>query len=276
MKKSVYAFTPHQAYLEKNTVYYSYKPAPTDPLYGLVFEVYQVDSFDIQKTLAFPDICADIIAFYTESNCYSYVVTSTDIARSMEKDFGFMNKVKSIFGIKLCTGAAGNLFNCRIRDIDSSATPADIALVNGKESIKQLKDATSYSKRWAVMEKYLIGQSAATPPPYGDASLLISFITREIINSCGALKIKELEDSTGYSSRYIRKKFNEMLGISVKKFAQITQLQYAYHLFHESNLSMCMADLAAQSGYYDQSHMNSCFKQLTGMLTKNAVNLYQY
>ena len=131
MKKSVYAFTPHQAYLEKNTVYYSYKPAPTDPLYGLVFEVYQVDSFDIQKTLAFPDICADIIAFYTENDCYSYVVTSTDIARSMENDFGFMNKVKSIFGIKLCTGAAGNLFNCRIRDIDSSATPADIALVNG-------------------------------------------------------------------------------------------------------------------------------------------------
>ena len=42
-------------------------------------------------------------------------------------------------------------------------------------------------------------------------------------------------------------------------------------------LDKTMIDLfkgAVEAGYYDQSHMNNTFKSLTGMLPKDALNLY--
>ena len=88
------------------------------------------------------------------------------------------------------------------------------------------------------------------------------------------MKINDLESDTGYSSRYLRKKLNTGIGVSLKTFCEIVRFQWSYHLYQQTHGSLSLAELALQSGYYDQSHMNMSYKKLTGMLPQSAIRLY--
>ena len=68
----------------------------------------------------------------------------------------------------------------------------------------------------------------------------------------------------------------QRLGMQMKTFSQIVQVQWAYHLQNEElKGKINLADLAQFCGYYDQSHMNANYKKLTGMLPRDAFRLYR-
>jgi AraC-like DNA-binding protein len=104
---------------------------------------------------------------------------------------------------------------------------------------------------------------------------LVKYVANSIIANHGKIRIEDLEPETGYSNRYIRKKINEGLGVSIKTFCEIVQFQWSYHLSQQNDGNLSLTELALQSGFYDQSHMNIIYKKLTGLLPKNAVNLYK-
>jgi len=61
-----------QPYLERNNSTYRELFPNTAALAGIISEVYEVDDFDDRKNIALPDICADIMTFYTDNECYNY------------------------------------------------------------------------------------------------------------------------------------------------------------------------------------------------------------
>lgn len=270
MKLLEFDFTPHQPYLEHNTVYYSYQPGYKDDLYGLVWEVYQVDNFDSKKTIAFPDVCADIMAFYTSSKAHCYVISGTKGTRSMT-DLDFIHDIHSIFGVKFCSGALGNLFGEEARDTGDNIIAGNDALLNGKDDIARLLETETFTGRWDLVRQYL---TKRLQTDY-EADRLVNFVANYIVANHGKIRIEDLESITGYSNRYIRKKINEGLGVSIKTFCEIVQFQWSYHLSTQCKGKLSMTDLALQAGFYDQSHMNIIYKKLTGLLPRNAVNLYK-
>ena len=60
-----YFFLLSPPYLELNNNYQSYVPIEHNIIRDIVWEVYEVDDFDLGKTFALPDVCADIMTFYT-------------------------------------------------------------------------------------------------------------------------------------------------------------------------------------------------------------------
>ncbi len=54
-------FLSYQPYLELNNNYQSYVPIEHNIIRDIVWEVYEVDDFDLGKTVALPDVCADIM-----------------------------------------------------------------------------------------------------------------------------------------------------------------------------------------------------------------------
>lgn len=270
MKLQKYDFTPHQPYLERNTVYYSYKPDATDPLYGIVWEVYQVDNYDFNKSMAFPDICADIMVFYTNTNAYCYFMSGTANLRSMASDISFMKDTHSIFGVKFFSGSLGNIFNVPVCDAGENILEVKDILTPGSEMISQLSEAHTFIHRWNAVKKYLLNKMHTDYK----TDVLTNYAAKRIVTNHGSIKIQDLEAETGYSNRYLRKKFTEHLGISMKTFCQITQLHWSYDLYHQLNGQICLSELALMSGYYDQSHMNNNYKKLTGLLPSAAVRLY--
>lgn len=269
MKLLGHDFTPHQPYLEYNTEYYSYKPGIQDELYGLVWEIYQVDNFDFQKSIAFPDVCGDIMVFYSSDKAHCYFMGGTMGLRVMT-DLEFFKDIHTIFGVKFCSGALGNLFK-GARDTGEDVIVGNNALINGTDTLEKLLEAKTFTERWELVKQYLIKRLNSDY----EVDHLVNYVANYIIVNRGKIIIKNLESQTGYSNRYLRKKINEGLGVSIKTFCGIVQFQWSYHLYHQFGGKLSLSDLALQSGYYDQSHMNIIYKKLTGLLPKIAINLYK-
>lgn len=263
-------FTPHQPYLEFNNGYRSFFPSEDDILGHIVWEVYQVDHYDRNKTLAFPDLCADIMAFYTNSQVYCFFMGGTREMRSM-MELPFISEVHTIFGVKLRTGMLGNLFRCDTKDVGAGVIDAEDALWKGDFIVEQLACARDFTSRWHVIENYLRQRISHNY----QVNKVVNYITKDVIDCKGKISIKDLEEQTGYCGRYLRKMVNDSLGISIKQLCDITRFQWMYHVYHKMDGRISLSELAFQVGYYDQSHMNQCCKKLTGQLPKHVVKLYE-
>lgn len=79
----------------------------------------------------------------------------------------------------------------------------------------------------------------------------------------GVARISEVAALFGGSRRQFERVFLETVGVSAKFFSRIARFQCASALIVQSSVSL--ADIAAGSGYSDQSHMNHEFKYLAGI-----------
>lgn len=70
----------------------------------------------------------------------------------------------------------------------------------------------------------------------------------------------ELSERLGISDRYLRKLFNQYLGMSPKQYALYYQLMFAKQLLHTSCLSV--TDIALASGFNSVRRFNDAFKQV--------------
>lgn len=106
----------------------------------------------------------------------------------------------------------------------------------------------------------ILGKLFAKPPDH-DQQLLTATLQR-IQDLQGRLSSRQLIHFTGFSERYLEKKFKEHIGLSPKKFARITRiLTYVKTMDdHETFTAK-----ACKAGFYDQAHLNHEFKKLTGL-----------
>ena len=143
-------FLSYQPYLELNNKYQSYMPIQRNPIRDIVWEVYEVDDFDLEKTIALPDVCADIMTFYTKDNAFGYFMGGS-ISLQQMRELEFMKDVNSIFGVRLRTGMLGNLFRCDVKDINDSRVAMSDALWNGREIEEHMMKADNFVERWEIM-----------------------------------------------------------------------------------------------------------------------------
>lgn len=68
-----------------------------------------------------------------------------------------------------------------------------------------------------------------------------------------------LAERLGISDRYLRKLFQQYLGISPKQYAQYHQLMFAKQLLHSSQL--CISDIALACGFQSVRRFNDAFKK---------------
>lgn len=88
--------------------------------------------------------------------------------------------------------------------------------------------------------------------------------TIDVINEAqGMVRIKDLEEQTGYSKRYLDMLFKEHVGVSPKLLARITRFQRFYQLWAQKKSPTFYAD-ELYSSYYDQAHFIKEFKRFTG------------
>ena len=125
-------FSSYQPYLELNNNYQSYAPGKDSMIRDVVWEMYEVDDFDLEKTIALPDVCADIMTFYTNDRAHSYFMGGS-IALQQMRELDFMKDVKTIFGVRFRTGMLGNLFRCDAKDVNNSRIIMSDVLWNGRE-----------------------------------------------------------------------------------------------------------------------------------------------
>ncbi|MSP17923.1 MAG: AraC family transcriptional regulator [Myxococcales bacterium] len=92
----------------------------------------------------------------------------------------------------------------------------------------------------------------------------IAWSVGRIEQSTGKVPIAELREATGLSKTRLANVFRDQIGVLPKVNSRIVRYRRALALLDRATPSL--ADVAVESGYYDQSHMTTEFREL-GRLT---------
>lgn len=80
----------------------------------------------------------------------------------------------------------------------------------------------------------------------------------------GNITITQLAEEVGYSTRYLRKQFEDHIGISPKLYSQIVRFQSSLNMLLRTN-DFTLNDVIHENGYYDQAHLIHEFRNFGGI-----------
>lgn len=91
-------------------------------------------------------------------------------------------------------------------------------------------------------------------------------LSTSVIESCGGrIKVNELANLLGVSTRTLERKYFEILGVSPKQFIRLVRFQKTVEKLKMIHQFKTYTDIAYESGYSDQPHFIREFKSLSGM-----------
>lgn len=123
---------------------------------------------------------------------------------------------------------------------------------------QQLADAETLNGKLDLLQRYLIHCLQHSSP-----DLIYDHCIQRISVAEGSVTVKQLEKETGYSARWLNRKFAEHLGTSPKNLAEIIRFREFYRVYATgADLHTLKSHLYGH--YYDQSHFLRAFKRFTG------------
>jgi len=123
---------------------------------------------------------------------------------------------------------------------------------------KQLAEQDSVDLKLHMLQNFLIRRlDKADPDPVYD------YCVRQIYESRGLITVAALEKKTGYSARWLHRKFSEHLGTGPKNFSEIIRFKHFYQAYSTGFKFQNPRDYLYDY-YYDQSHFLRAFKRFTG------------
>ncbi|MCL2493001.1 MAG: helix-turn-helix domain-containing protein [Clostridiales bacterium] len=265
MRYEIHGYKPIQPFIENKTCFLRHSIPVRHPIHDLVWEFYQYETSGLQaeEVSVVPDACADMLFCYDSNGLTSFIVGGPFRISTNRYD-----QKTTVFGIRFVTGSEfsicgvpvhGHPFEHMIcRDINSKFREWD----------ERMTECVTFDERVSFCEKKI----SSLLMTRDEVPLLVRFAVTAIINNEGNLKISRLADQSGYSVRYIEKQFNEYIGLEPKKLCEIVRFQNALtHLIarHGDKLS----DIAWDAGYYDLSHMNKSYRQMTSALPRDVTGL---
>jgi AraC-like DNA-binding protein len=141
---------------------------------------------------------------------------------------------------------------------------SDITLMNKKSDdlYELLVEEKTIQNRIKIVSKYLIDLIKVNERKVDNPML---YAISEIVNTKGAVPLRELQRQLQLSERSLERKFSETVGIPPKFFSRICQFQATMNQIRSNNYNN-FSDLAFQNNYSDQSHFIRVFKEFTGLL----------
>jgi AraC-like DNA-binding protein len=153
----------------------------------------------------------------------------------------------------------------------SELTGACVALEDlfgseGSALSEQVREAQSWDQRFDLLERFLLRRAQAGPAPTPTVARALS----RMWQSGGDIAIEELAAELSCSRRYLARRFSVEVGISPKMTAR--QIRFAHVRRAIERSPARWAEVAAQAGYCDQSHLNRDFRDLAGTTPQDFVS----
>jgi AraC-like DNA-binding protein len=245
-------YSPSQPFFELTTKgYVSRLASPHKPLakyYSFVV------AEDVQDTIvAVPDGTVDILFHCSSSKPLAEVCGSVKKGTRIEFEKGAL-----YFGARFYPGTANQFLNCPIEQFTDKQILLEDVLKKTEGLSERICNATSFDQKIGVFEHFCSHREEELPAP-----ALMSYILNKINLSHGDIKLQTLADDTGYSTRYINNAFKKHVGIAPKLFMRIIRFQRCFGVLREQTKSLNFAELALESGYYDQAHFINEFKEFS-------------
>lgn len=127
-----------------------------------------------------------------------------------------------------------------------------------KEIQVRLAETNALDQKLQLLQNFLLKQlEKSTPDPIYD------YCVNRIFDAKGLVSVAQLEKETGYSSRWLHRKFSEHLGTGPKNLSEIVRFKQFYQAYSTGARSKNLKEYIYEY-YYDQSHFLRAFKRFTG------------
>jgi AraC-like DNA-binding protein len=165
-----------------------------------------------------------------------------------------------VLGIRLHPAGAYALFATPLREITGLVVELrDVVGASGDELVERCRAAESTEERFRMAGAWIAARVHGALP----VDPAIAWATHEIEAHHGEVSIAKLRAETGFSKARLVAAFRAHIGVSPKQFARIVRFRWALAMVESGPASL--ADVALETGYYDQPHFNAEFRELSGM-----------
>ncbi|MGH7506604.1 MAG: helix-turn-helix domain-containing protein [Longimicrobiales bacterium] len=165
-----------------------------------------------------------------------------------------------VLGVRLTPAGAFALLGLPLNELtDRTVDLCDVVGVEADELAERCDEAPSDEARVRVAGEWIRDRLARGR--HIDAC--IARAVTEIERSAGGIAISTLRERLGVSKTRLTSGFEEQVGVTPKRFARIVRFRCATAALRTGPDPL--ARLALRSGYYDQSHMNAEFRELSGL-----------
>jgi AraC-like DNA-binding protein len=160
--------------------------------------------------------------------------------------------------IDLAPPAARALFRIPMHELAQRTVPLEDVLPD-RTLVERLADAPDWPGRFRLLDAVLARRFAEAEP----APREIEWAWRRLHETHGRLAIAALAQELGWSRKRIVARFREQVGLPPKTVARVMRFERARQLAAASTRPD-WARIAAECGYYDQSHLTRDFRAVTG------------
>lgn len=160
------------------------------------------------------------------------------------------------FGILFRPGGAFPFFKISMQEMVSID---DLYRLNLSQLHQQLSEIPTLQGKIRWSESWLLRLLTAKQSP----SIIISTSLKLIDSSYGNLSMQKVADNICLSGRQLERVFKKEVGLSPKKYANIVRLHQARLRLKKIDTAS-LAEIAHDTGFYDQAHFSREFKKIVG------------
>jgi AraC-like DNA-binding protein len=166
----------------------------------------------------------------------------------------------SVLGVSFRPGGAAPFLRMPTREVrDLHVSLENIWGAQARGLRERLLEAPP-NDRFEILEGWLLQQA------HGDLTQhpAVTYALTEFSGVPHTRTVSEVTDQVGLSARRFIEVFDEEVGLTPKLYCRIQRFQRAIRLAQRSG-DVDWADLAAEAGYYEQSHMIRDFQEFSGL-----------
>lgn len=133
------------------------------------------------------------------------------------------------------------------------------------ELVDRLRSAATWAARFTVLDDLLlraVGRGAHNDPVRSVRPEVAEAWGR-LVAARGCVQVGAVAAELGWSRRYLTERFRSEVGLSPKTFARVLRFEHAHELAAAQD-PLPWGDVAAVSGYADQSHLVRDWREFTG------------
>ena len=183
-----------------------------------------------------------------------------DGANTFSRRLNFAGHVNAV-GVRFKTAGAYPFFKMPIFEIiDHPYDLLDLQIPHIHNIYEQVYEATSIYKQAQLLNNWLL--HLLNTNRIADAT--VQGAIQHLQQSHGIKSVQAIGDQIGISTRQLQRQYKTQIGISPKHYARLLRVDHVRTVI-KTQANPSFADVACQTGYYDQSHLIREFKSVVGM-----------
>ncbi|WP_417553695.1 helix-turn-helix domain-containing protein [Marinomonas fungiae] len=202
------------------------------------------------ETVAIPDGCVDVLFDCDASQPTAEVFGTPMSAIGIE-----LKSRHRYFGVRFASGIIPDCMKLSAQELIEHHYSLLDVIPQTEQLFEAIVSQNNFADQVAICQSFFAGK---TPRPMAP---LTQAVVRFIFEHQGNIRVDELADVTGYTTRTIQRQFLADIGMSPKQFSRIIRCQSAvYQINHSSTVTF--SDIAFDLGFSDQPHFLREFKKL--------------